>query len=271
MLRSKHVLQRSELDELLLSSEVVERLEGLNQDGHLAQLFPEVQAMVGFGGLSEGHKDLWAHTKQVVAQTLRVPHLRWVALFHDVGKPQCFTRGTDGEVSFHLHESMSARLFNKAAVRTKLFSSEEIEKIRFLILHLGHVEAYESSWSDSAVRRLRTDSKGHLDDLIALARADITTKHAHKRAAHFQRMKELKDRVDDLTALDSIPPALPTGLGLRITADFGIPPGPELGRVLGVLKTAVETGQLPRQADPQILVDYLRANVIDLPTVKSDQ
>jgi hypothetical protein len=77
-------------------------------------------------------------------------------------------------------------------------------------------------------------------------------------------MKDLKDRVDDLTALDAIPPALPTGLGLRITAEFGIPPGPTLGRILGILKTSVEAGQLPRQADPQILVDYLRANVPEL-------
>jgi hypothetical protein len=84
-------------------------------------------------------------------------------------------------------------------------------------------------------------------------------------------MKELKDRVDDLTALDTIPPALPTRLGLRVTAEFGIPPGPQLGRVLGVLKDAVEAGHLPRQADPQVLVDYLRANVIDLSITKPNQ
>jgi poly(A) polymerase len=262
------VLQRGELDEVLLSPEVVVRLEGLNQDGTLAEMFPEVHAMVGFGGGDTGHKDLWGHTKQVVAQTLRVPHLRWAALFHDVGKPSCFTKEANGEVSFHLHEGKSARLFNQAASRTKLFTREERDLIYFLIRNLGHVEAYEPHWTDSAVRRLRVDSQGHLDDLLALARADITTKHANKRAAHHQRMKELKDRVEDLTALDSIPPALPTGLGLRITAEFGIPPGPPLGRALGVLKAAVEAGHLPRQADPQVLVDYLRANMTDLTTVK---
>lgn len=260
------MLQKSELDQLLLSSDVIERLEALNLCGTLAQQFPEVQAMVGFGGGDTGHKDLWGHTKQVVAQTIRIPHLRWAALFHDVGKPQCFTR-ENGEVSFHLHESMSARLFNKAASRTSLFSSEERERIHFLILHLGNVEAYHPSWTDSAVRRLRTDSKGHLDDLIALARADITTKRKDRRERHLRRMKELKDRVDDLTTLDSIPPALPTGLGLRVTAEFGIPPGPALGRVLGLLKVEIEAGRLPRQADPQVLVDYIRA-ITDLPTTK---
>lgn len=258
------MLQKAELDQLLLSSEVVERLEGLNQDGTLAELFPEVQAMVGFGGGDTGHKDLWGHTKQVVAQTIRVPHLRWAALFHDVGKPQCFTREPNGEVSFHLHEMESARLFRQASNRTKLFEVEERTTIRFLILHLGHVEAYHPSWTDSAVRRLRTETKGHLDDLIALARADITTKRKDRRERHLRRMKELKDRVDDLTRVESIPSALPTGFGLRVTAEFGIPPGQELGRVLSIVKNAVEAGHLPRQADPQVLVDYLRANVPDL-------
>ncbi len=261
-------MQRNELDELLLSPDVIERLEALQQDGTLATLFPEVQAMVGFGGGDSGHKDLWGHTKQVVSQTLRVPHLRWAALFHDVGKPQCFTREAGGEISFHLHEGVGARLFNRAASRMKLFTPEEKEDIRFLIQYLGHVEAYHPSWTDSAVRRLRTETKGHLGDLLALARADITTKHTRLRERHHRRMKELKDRVDDLTRLDSIPPALLKGLGVRVTAEFGIPPSPTLGTILGAVKHAVDAGKLPRQADHQVVVDYIRANLVDFPGVK---
>lgn len=261
-------MQRNELDTLLMSPDVVDRLEELNQSGVLAELFPEVQAMVGFGGGDTGHKDLWGHTKQVVLQTKRVPHLRWAALFHDVGKPLCFTR-EKGEVSFHLHESMSTRLFNRAASRTNFFTPEEKELIGFLILYLGHVEAYESSWTDAAVRRLRTQCKDRLDDLLTLARADITTKRTSIRKRHLERMKELKDRLDDLTRVDSIPPTFQKGLGIRITAEFGIPPGPGLGVVLHTLGEVVQAGHLPRQAEHQIHVDYIKAHPEEFPTVKT--
>lgn len=261
MLKSKqNEVERRLLEIGMLSPRVDAFLEDLQERRVLAQLFPEVQALVGFGGGDTGHKDLWGHTKQVVAQTIQQTNVRWAALFHDVGKPQCFTRDPNGEISFHMHEGVSARLWKQAARRTALFSPEEIANVHFLIYHLGHVEAYESSWTDSAVRRLRGEVGDHLEDLLALARADITTKHSHKREAHHRRVKELKDRVEALTKLDAIPPALPTGLGLLITAEFGIPPSRALGDIMNALKAEVEAGRLPRQADPEMLLRHLRDN-----------
>lgn len=250
-----------------MGNDVVERLEELNRTGALAKLFPEVQAMVGFGGGDSGHKDLWGHTKQVVLQTKRLPHLRWAALFHDVGKPTCFTR-EGGEVSFHNHEIVSARLFHQAWSRLKFMTRDEMENVRFLIRNLGHVEAYEHLWTDSGVRRLRGLVGDRLEDLLALARADITTKHAHKRDAHYRRLKELRERVEFLSDVDAIPPALPTGLGVRITQEFGVPPSQELGRIMAALKALVETGWLPRQADHQVHVDYIKNHPGEFPGVK---
>ena len=233
------------------------RLESLMKSGEMAKVFPEVQAMVGFGGGNSGHKDLWAHTKQVVSQCPATPHVRWAALFHDVGKVQTYRRTAAG-VSFHKHEAMSAKLWNKAARRSGWFSDQERRDIRFLIYNLGRVEAYESGWTDKAVRRLARNIGGYWDDIMALARADITTIHRNKRRAHHARMAELNKRRKELLAAEAVPPALPKGLGDVLMAELGLEPGPALGDLMRALRAAVEAGDLPRSADHAVYVDWCR-------------
>ncbi len=105
---------RTRIDHVLLDRDVFDQLETLRSDGTIPLMFPEIEALVGFGGEDSGHKDLWEHTKLVVGQTKSQVLLRWAALFHDVGKPRCFTKNAQGKISFHHHESVSAKLFAKA-------------------------------------------------------------------------------------------------------------------------------------------------------------
>ncbi len=253
-------MTKEQLEQVLMSREVEVELEGLYQDGTLPMMFPEICAMVGFGGGETGHKDLWAHTKRVVAQCVPRPRVRWAALFHDVGKVKCFTRGPDGEIAFHGHEATSARLFMRAVNRTKIFDAESAEWIRFLIHHLGHVEEYDASWTDSALRRVYTLAGPHFEDLVDLARADVTTKHATKRAQHHQRVAELHQRALEIARIDAIPPALPKGLGDVLSTEFRIPKSKALGDLMKKLKDAVENGLLPRQPNTEDVLAYVRDN-----------
>lgn len=244
------------IDEALYSVRPDIELEAIQKEGLFAEHVPEVHAMVGFGGAGTGMKDLWEHTKIVVLQTIPRPLLRWAALFHDVGKIQTFSRDS-GKIAFHGHEFLSAKLFSQAARRIG-FDDESRETVKFLVGHLGLVEAYAPEWNDSAVRRLLKDVGPHFEGLVALSRADITTKHQHKRQAHHARMHELVERATKLAELDAIPPALPKGLGTAITATFGVPEGKELGAIVRALKAAVEAGELPRQADPEVYLTAVR-------------
>ena len=247
-----------EVTAALMSDDPETALEALQVSGKLEKLLPEVQEMVGFGGLDEGHKDLWGHVKAVVARTPREPLLRWAALFHDVGKVDCYAR-IDGKVTFHGHEAESAKLFRKAMDRLRFLSREETERVRFLVRNLGYVESYEKEWTDSAVRRLMRDvGMGVLGDLVRLSKADVTSKHLSKREAVKVRMDELWTRANVLEAVDATPPALPKGLGDAIAAELGIRPGPELGRVMSGLKAMVEAGELPRGAEFSVYLAKLK-------------
>lgn len=246
---------RAPFDQILLGRRPDEDLAKLAQEGVIAAVFPEVAAMVGFGG--KGHKALWPHTMQVVRQTVPRLAVRWAALFHDTGKVKCFSTAS-GKVTFHGHEVMSARLFRGAARRTGLFDSKLLHHVEFLIANLGLVEAYESDWTDSAVRRLYKLVDTHFEDLLALSRADITTKYQSKREQHHARVKELADRAAELARLDAIPAALPKGLGAVVSQALGIPPSRALGQVMKALEAAVEAGELPRQGEVEVYLDYAR-------------
>ena len=55
--------------------------------------------------------------------------------------------------------------------------------MRFLVLHHLRASQYDGKWTDSAVRRFAREMGAHLDDLLCLSRADITTKRPEKRSA----------------------------------------------------------------------------------------
>lgn len=249
---------RPSFEQALLSPHAYDQLEVLRSTGAF-MVFPEIEALVGFGGGDTGHKDLWDHTKKVVSQSLQTSVLRWAALFHDVGKPKCIRRDAKGAIAFHGHEAMSAKMFKKAAQKVGFFTEEETRYIGLLIYDLAKVEEYDSTWTDSAVRRLLRGTKAHFNDLVSLARADISTQNAAKREQHHRRMKELKDRAWELDRIDAIPPALPKGLGTSLTQEFGIPPSATLGKLMDALKAAVESGDLPRQSDISTVLQYVRA------------
>lgn len=244
------------VEQALLSESPDEQLELLQSTGVLGELYPEVTAMVGFGGDGQGHKDLWAHTKQVVCQTVRRPEVRWAALFHDVGKVRTFSRDT-GKVTFHSHEVVSSRLFERAAERTGMPATLR-RHVSFVVRHLGYLEAYQSDWTDSAVRRVHKELGEHFGDVLALARADITTKRAERRKRHHERMAELRDRAEKIAEEDAKLPLLPKGLGLEVIKCLGLPLGPQIGATMKALECAVEAGLIPARAEPQVYIDYLR-------------
>lgn len=246
------------VDQALSARDPDVQLELLQSSGVLANIYPEVQAMVGFGGAGQGHKDLWAHTKQVVAQTIPRQAVRWAALFHDIGKVRTFSKDT-GKVTFHSHEAVSARLFERAARRTDVPGPLR-DHITFLVRHLGYLEAYQSDWTDSAVRRVYRELGENFDDVLALARADITTRRPERRKRHHERMAELKERVLALAEADAKEPPLPKGLGLDVIAALSLPLGPIVGQVMKFLEVAVERGEVPARAENQVYIDFLRAH-----------
>jgi poly(A) polymerase len=253
---------RDRLDRVVMGDDPERGLDELLEAGALAALFPEVHAMVGFGDGEWRHKDVWKHTKQVVRQAVPRLELRWAALFHDIGKIKTRSITPDGKVHFLGHAEVGTRMFDKLDRRLGLFQPEPPlkETVRFLILHHLRANQYSPDWTDSAVRRFARELGDHLEDLLCLARADITTKRPEKKRKGLQQIEELQHRIGQLAAEDALVPPLPSGIGDEIMRAFGIPPSRKVGEVKRALEELVEKGEVPGHQPAEAYLEFLRAN-----------
>jgi poly(A) polymerase len=238
---------RSKLDRVIMGADPELGLDRLLAVGALEPLFPEVFAMVGFGDGEWRHKDVWKHTKQVVRQSVPRLEVRWASLFHDIGKVKTRSISPEGKVHFLGHAEVGTRMFDKLDRRLPLFAPEPALKstVRFLILHHLRANQYERSWTDSAVRRFARELGEHLDDLLCLARADITTKRPEKKSRGLAQISELSLRISSLAAEDAVVPPLPKGVGDALVKAFSLPPSPRIGQLKKALEAAVEAGEIP--------------------------
>lgn len=251
---------RARMDALLLSRHADLGLEALLQLGAIAALFPELSRIVGFGD-GETHKDVWLHTKQVVIQCLPRLAVRWAALLHDIGKPRTRSVAPDGTVHFFHHAEEGARMCERLDRRLGLFAKDpELgAEIRFLVLHHQRAHQYEEQWTDSAVRRFAREVGGALDDLMALSRADMTTKRREKRRRFLFQLKDLQERIARLAEEDAKEPSLPKGLGDELMKAFGLPPSRRVGELRRALELAVEAGEVAPGQDASVYIEFARS------------
>jgi poly(A) polymerase len=248
---------RGELEGLLLGRGVHLALQWLHDTGLLAIVLPELEATVDFSQeAGRRHKDVWEHTKQVVRQSVPRPIVRWAALLHDIGKVPTRTFTPDGGVHFHRHSEVGARMFEDVGRRLQ-FDKPTRQRLRFLILHHLRANQYDGSWTDAAVRRFDRELGVHLDDLLDLSRADITSARPGKRQAALRSISELSGRIQELRAQDAIQPPLPTGIGNVIMEHFALAPSRQIGDLKRALEQAVEAGELEPRREAEYYLAYV--------------
>ena len=252
---------RAAVEHVLVGRDVDAALEWLHETQILALLFPELEATVDLVQ-EDGrmHKDVWAHTKQVVRQTVSRPLVRWAALLHDVGKVPTRTFTDDG-VHFHGHAEVGARMFDRIHSRFA-FSRDERQTIRFLVKHHLRTNQYSDQWTDSAVRRFHREMAAHMTDLLDLSRADITSKRPGRRKQLLEQISALSDRVHRLAEADAKLPPLPTGVGSSIMAAFEIGPSRLIGDLKRTLEQAIERGELEARREDPYYVAYLARHAL---------
>lgn len=250
---------RAKLDRVVMGEDPELGLDVLLDAGVLRVVFPEVHAMVGFGDGEWRHKDVWKHTKQVVRQAVPRLEVRWASLFHDIGKVKTRSIDPQGKVHFLGHAEVGTRMFDKLERRIGMFSPEPSlrDTVRFLILHHLRANQYESNWTDSAVRRFARELGAHLDDLLCLARADITTKRPEKKRKGLNQIEELAGRIRLLAAEDAKLPPLPSGVGDAVMKAFSIPPSRKIGEIKKQLEEAIAKGEIGERLECEAYVEFV--------------
>lgn len=83
-------------------------------------ILPELCPMIGFDQHNPHHnRDVWEHTLTALENIPPEPVLRWIALYHDSGKPENFTQDARGIGHFREHPAISARITEAALQRLR--------------------------------------------------------------------------------------------------------------------------------------------------------
>jgi poly(A) polymerase len=230
---------QAELAKLLLGDAPRRGLELLVDTGLADVVLPELPALRMASDEHGQHKDVYAHTLQVLDQAIGVEKaageppdltLRWAALLHDIGKPATREFGPGGRVTFHHHEVVGKRLARKR-LKDLHCSRQLVDDVSQLVfLHLRFYGYRDGEWTDSAVRRYVVDAGPLLPRLHKLVRSDCTTRNKRKAAALSAAYDTLEERIAALRAQEELDAIRPDLDGNEIMAVLGIAPGPLVGR-----------------------------------------
>ena len=98
--------------------------------------------------------------------------------------------------------------------------------------------------TDSAIRRLMVEAGEHIDDLMILCRADITTKNemkVKKYRANFERVEKL---MEDVTMRDEMKAFQSPVKGGAIMKEFDLNPSRKVGEIKKMIEDAILDGEI---------------------------
>lgn len=277
-----------ELNKIILSPTPSYGFKLLYHAGLLDRIFPELIALKGVETIEgKGHKDNFYHTLQVLDNIANRANptqyageaenelwLRWAALLHDIAKPA--TKRFDQKVgwTFHGHEDLGARWVPGIFRTMKLPLNEHMRFVQRLVrLHLRPIALTKEQITDSALRRLLVDAGEDLEGLMALCRADITSKNYERVQKHLRNFDRVERKLHDLEERDKLRSFQPVITGELIMETFGLPPSKEVGEIKSIMREAILDGVVKNSLDAAypFLLEEGRKRGLTPKTVKKDE
>lgn len=207
----------------------------LEETAVLGVVIPELLPAKNFDQMNPHHcYDVLTHTAVAMETLAPVPRLRWAMLFHDLGKPQTFTRDDAGVGHFKGHSKVSEAMARQRLTDLRI-SKNTVDQVCLLVkYHDTLIEADKTS----VKRWLNRLTEPLFRDLIAIKRGDNLAQapEYHGRLASLERLAALLDQVIAEKACFSLKDLAINGNDL---IGLGIENGAEIGWILKQLLEGV--------------------------------
>ena len=203
----------------------------------LSVIIPEIAVCRGFDQKSKYHdKDVLEHTLEVLDNIPysedegRDPELAMAALFHDLGKPECFVIGRSGAGHMKGHPLVS-RLICERVLNELKFPKQFITDVSLLVkLHDTYVDT-----DRIAVHKFMSEYPAEIiEKLQILQRADILA-HSSLGLKRLEHLEELQKIGAELRASGAVFDIKDLEIDGNDIIGLGAPKGPEIGNILGLL------------------------------------
>ena len=219
------------------------------------EFIPEINTMKGFEQHNFHHiYDVLTHTAVVCESAPPLLHLRLAALFHDIGKPSCFSLDESGTGHFYSHASKSALIAERCLNDLRCDNKTKEAVIKLIKLHDTPIEENERIIK----RRLNSMGSGLFFDLIALKRADTAglAPEFSVRNEHFDRLEEMAREILKREDCFSLKHLNVNGNDLKL---LGLN-GREIGQGLQLLLEAIIDGKVSNKKKE--LIAYLKSDIM---------
>ncbi len=229
---------------------VYRALTFLRDTGLLTRIIPEFRDSIGFDQQNPHHHlTLDEHVFQAIRYAVSRnanPTARLALLLHDIAKPATQSFGADGVAHYYGHEEAGARAAKTILERLR-FPKDLAQAVARIVRH--HMRPPRQA-STRSLRRWVNDLGPDWIAALECREADL---HAHTLPEGFVPRAwadEIRARCQAFSAsIASFDERTLAVSGADLMREFGVPPGPELGRLKKLAARAVVDGELENQKE----------------------